>query len=108
MENQIIENKKMYKEIISNPKYFKDLIISWSTKRNIQTDKIEKPLNTDLGIVTMHAYRIMPGQINTDGKLETLKVINPCGILETELTVEEIIEYGGIIHTAKKVQNKYN
>ena len=55
-----------------------------------------------LGANRNHAYRIKPSEINDDGTVSTFKLINPWGIIETELTYQQILDYGRGLSIAKK------
>lgn len=87
-----------YKNTLANPNSFDKYIISWASAGK----GIEESVNSNLGIVTNHAYRIKPAKVNSDGRIETFKLINPWGISETELTYKQILDYGKVIYIAEK------
>ncbi len=85
-------------KLLKDSSSFDDYIISWASDGN----GIENSVNSELGIVTNHAYRIKPATINNDGTVATFKLINPWGIVETELTYEQVLKYGKALYIAKK------
>ncbi len=85
-------------ELLKDSKSFDNYILGWASDGK----GIEEAVNTELGIVSNHAYRIKPATIAFDGTIETFKLINPWGIVETELTYEQVLKYGAALYIAKK------
>lgn len=85
-------------DLLKNSKSFDDYIISWAS----DGQGIEKSVDAELGIVSNHAYRIKPAKIAPDGTAETFKLINPWGIVDTELTYDQVLKYGKALYIAKK------
>ena len=83
--------------ILQDVDYFKTHVIAFNT---MGSD--EDVLNEELGIVSRHAYLLMPGKINSDGTIATYTLRNPWGNFYVELTYEQLIKYGGSLSVAKK------
>ncbi len=86
------------KDLLKDAKTFNNHVVAWLSKGQ----GVEQTVKAELGIVSQHEYRIKPAKINDDGTVETFKLINPWGITETELTLDEVLQYGLDIRIAKK------
>ena len=86
------------KEVLQNPESFENSIIAFASGGN----NMEEIIEDTLGIVSNHAYTIKPGKISQDGIVETYKLINPWGIQEIEVDINQIIKYGKALYLADK------
>ena len=86
------------KSLLSNVDSFDKYIISVDLGGKGQ----EQLIDLERGLYSNHAYRILPGQVNADGTISTFNLINPWGIIETELTSDEVIKYAIQIEMAEK------
>ncbi len=99
--NTIIANIGNAHEIMC-PGYFDSHIVSFGTIPASTEEGKENTLDKDLGIYSSHAYRIYPKETYEDGFVKTFSVINPWGIMETELTFEELSLYADAFFIAEK------
>ena len=84
---------------LKDPSVFDEYVFSIGTKSK-ENSMSESTLNEDLGLFSTHAYRLEPGKIE-NGEVKTFKIINPWGIIETEITSDELLKYSQSIFYAK-------
>lgn len=84
--------------ILSNPKIFEENIIKYGTgKKDFIT-----PEEKALGIIPEHAYRLTPATIDNRGKVTEFYLINPVGMMQTKISLKQLVETGGSITLVKK------
>ena len=62
---------------------------------------MESEINREKGIYSNHAYMITPN-CDANGNIKDYNVLNPWGIVETTLTLDEIKKYGLEISIAER------
>lgn len=87
-------NKSDMLKLLSAPETYENNVISWSSAG----DGMELSINDKLGIVSRHAYRLEPRVFSSSGNVEKFALINPWGIEETILTLDEVYKYGNAIN----------
>lgn len=93
------ENIAQFEEDLTDPENFSKYMMSCTF--NEDTKDLAQ-LRKNFAIRPHHGYRLIPGKIGSDGKIETFKIIDPHSILEIELSKEEIIQKGVQIIWAEK------
>ena len=93
-----VTKKQEIEDILSDSSFFDEHIVGFAAGGLIA--QVEDYIAT--GLCPDHAYRIKPGIIEPDGKIKTYKLINPWGIFESELTLQEIMICLKGIDIAKK------
>ncbi len=84
-------------DILKNPDSFKRYIMSI----DIGDSGLESEIDIAKGLYSNHAYMLTPN-IDSNGKITDYNLLNPWGIVETKLTLEEIKKYGDILEYAER------
>ncbi len=89
---------KMASFVLSNPKIFDDNIVKYGTG---QKDLIT-PEEKALGIIPTHAYSLTPANVDKKGKITEFYLINPVGMMQTKISLKQLVDFGGSITLVKK------
>lgn len=84
------------RKFLSNPESFNKCIVGW-----ISDGQGEQNVRQGKGIVSGHAYWL---RANTDeqGSISDYSIVNPWGIVESKLSIEEVMQYGKGIYIADR------
>lgn len=99
-ELSTIKQENETRTFLTNPENFKTKIVSIGTR-----GRGEIEVNQKKGIYSGHAYWIRPN-IDASGKIKDYELLNPWGIAETTLTLDEVIKYGRSLAMADKKVRK--
>ena len=99
-ELSTIKQENETRTFLTNPENFKTKIVSIGTR-----GRGEIEVNQKKGINSGHAYWIRPN-IDASGKIKDYELLNPWGIAETTLTLDEVIKYGSSLAMADKKVRK--
>ena len=83
--------------LLTNPDNFKKYIMSI----DIGGEGIEEEIDVAKGLYSNHAYMFTPN-VDPNGKITDYNLLNPWGIVETKLTLEEIKKYGYLLEYAER------
>ncbi len=83
--------------LLTNPDSFKKYIMSI----DIGGSGMEEEIDLAKGLYSNHAYMLTPN-IDPNGKITDYNLLNPWGIVETKLTLEEIKKYGESLQYAER------
>ena len=84
-------------DIITNPVNFERFIMSI----DIGGEGIEDTIDVAKGLYSNHAYMLTPN-VDPNGKITDYNLLNPWGIVETKLTLDEIKKYGYLLEYAER------
>ena len=84
--------------ILSNPKIFEENIIKYGTEKKDFITPDEKAI----GIIPEHAYQLTPATIDNRGKVSEFYLINPVGMMQTKISLKQLVETGGSVTFVKK------
>ncbi|MBQ8887319.1 MAG: hypothetical protein IJY61_06425 [Candidatus Gastranaerophilales bacterium] len=90
---------------LQKPSFFKEAVVCYSTKESdeLSGDNIEEQIiDYSTGLLSSHAYRLLPADINKKGKITSYYLINPYGVMQVKLSKEKLFEYGHEISLAIK------
>ena len=94
---------------LQKPSFFDGAVVCYSTKKqnNLSEDNIEEQIiDYSKGILSSHAYRLLPADINKKGKITSYYLINPYGVMQVKVSKKELFEYGHEISLAIKDKNE--
>ena len=83
--------------LLTNPDNFKRYIMSI----DIGGEGMESEIDIAKGLYSNHAYMLTPN-IDPNGKITDYNLLNPWGIVETKLTLEEIKKYAYMLESAER------
>lgn len=83
---------------LANPESFENHLVGWVTK-----GMGESEVSSSKGIVSGHVYWLKPN-LDETGNIKDYDVINPWGIFETTLSLDEVMYYGKGMYVADKKQ----
>ncbi len=89
---------KMAGFILPNPKIFDENIIKYGTGKKDFISQEEKAL----GIIPTHAYRLTPATVDEKGRISEFYLINPVGMMQTKISLKQLVEIGGSVTLVKK------
>ena len=84
-------------DVLTNPDNFKRYIMSI----DIGGSGIEDTIDVAKGLYSNHAYMLTPN-VDPNGKITDYNLLNPWGIVETKLTLDEIKKYGYLLEHAER------
>ncbi len=84
-------------DVLTDPDSFKQYIMSI----DIGGSGMEDTIDVAKGLYSNHAYMLTPN-IDPNGKITDYNLLNPWGIVETKLTLEEIKKYGALLEHAER------
>lgn len=84
-------------EILTDPVNFERFIMSI----DIGGSGMEDTIDVAKGLYSNHAYMLTPN-VDPNGKITDYNLLNPWGIVETKLTLDEIKKYGYVLEYAER------
>ena len=87
---ELMTDDDNFDDFLNNLDNFNSHIVIWTTNRN-------EELCEERELTDGHAYFISSANVDENGKIIDYNVINPWGIVEQRLTLDELKEYGSAI-----------